>query len=249
MNKTLFLRLDDACPTMSKASWRAVEELFESMDVQPIVGVIPDCKDPELMIDAHDGNFWDQVQSWARKGWTIAMHGLHHEMLASPKKTASLVPVHRRGEFVGQSLEHQRTVIRASYEMFLAHNLSPTMFMAPAHSFDRVTLEALAIETPIRWITDGVSYRAFERFGLNWLPQQLGQLPTYLPPGAWTLCMHPNQMSQQDVREFAIKLGFYKSIIRRAPSQAHQLPKYGPSDQLFAAAYWSARRLRRLSGQ
>jgi hypothetical protein len=246
MKKELIVRVDDACPTMASAPWREIESIFDELEIKPIVGVIPDCQDPELNLDACDDGFWQRVQSWERKGWTIAMHGHKHSMYNCSKRTRALVPFHRRSEFAGLPLIAQRKMLRTSYEAFSTRNLKPQMFMAPAHSFDRTTLEALALETPIKWITDGISYRAFERFGINWLPQQLGRIPPLLPIGCWTLCLHPSSMSRSQIVELAEGLRVNKPFTRPAPIHIEKLPKYGLTDGLFEMTYWTLRAMKGL---
>jgi Uncharacterized protein conserved in bacteria (DUF2334) len=98
------LRLDDACPTMARAPWARIDAACEQLAVWLIVGVIQDCRDPGLRFDAPDPHYWNHVRRWREKGWTIAMHGLHHACHGDPPGCRALVPFHRGGEFVGLPL-------------------------------------------------------------------------------------------------------------------------------------------------
>ena len=54
------LRLDDACPTMNKSKWDRMEKLLDKYSIKPIVGIIPDNKDPEFCYGI-DPYFWEKV--------------------------------------------------------------------------------------------------------------------------------------------------------------------------------------------
>ena len=54
------------------------EELFDKYNVKPVLGVIPNNKDNELMTYERKENFWDIVRNWNKKGWEISMHGNNH---------------------------------------------------------------------------------------------------------------------------------------------------------------------------
>ena len=58
MFKTRYLiRLDDACPTMSKEWWGNVEAVLDKYGVRPMVGIVPICHDEKLELDPIDENF------------------------------------------------------------------------------------------------------------------------------------------------------------------------------------------------
>jgi hypothetical protein len=52
------IRLDDACSTMANRNWSILEGALSEIGIRPIVGVIPDCKDPELGKENADPKFW-----------------------------------------------------------------------------------------------------------------------------------------------------------------------------------------------
>lgn len=238
-----FLRLDDACPSMNVETWRRVELIVDALGIKPIVGVIPDCRDPEMAISPPDKAFWSKVRAWQQKGWTIALHGLHHIYHDDPPGFKPLIPLHRRGEFVGLPLADQRALLRASWAEFQKHAVIPTMFMAPSHSFDERTLEALVHETPIRWLTDGVSFRPFSRYGLAWLPQQLGVMHSWLPPGVWTICIHPNFLSNQALLRLEAHLTKCARWFEHFDPEMN-VAEYGLPDLAFSSLYWLSRHLK-----
>ena len=74
--KILLIRLDDACPRRDIAKWDRMESLLDKYNVKPLVGIIPDCKDPALEKYPLDEKFWaERILQWKEKGWSFAMHG------------------------------------------------------------------------------------------------------------------------------------------------------------------------------
>ncbi|MGD0961487.1 MAG: DUF2334 domain-containing protein [Methylomonas sp.] len=193
MTASYIVRLDDACPTMRKETWDALEEAFDSLAIRPIVGVIPDNRDPAMLLSEPDPRFWERVRNWEQKGWSIALHGLHHRYHQIPAGAEALLPLHAKSEFVGLSLDNQREMMRKSWRIFLDNGVKPTSFMAPSHSFDRNTLLALQAETDIRVITDGYALSPYRAHDFVWAPQQLWRFRR-MPFGIWTICLHPNTM-------------------------------------------------------
>ena len=41
------IRLDDACPQMNAEKWARIERILDKYKVRPIVGVIPENRDPD----------------------------------------------------------------------------------------------------------------------------------------------------------------------------------------------------------
>jgi hypothetical protein len=175
----------------------------------------------------------------------IALHGLHHAYHPDPPNTRALVRFHKRGEFVGLALEEQRQILASSLAIFRHQGVKPTMFMAPSHSFDHTTLEALLLESDIRWITDGISYRPFSRWRFNWLPQQIWDFRSWLPFGVWTVCLHPNTMSEGGLSALADATRRNRAAIVDAPLT--DVTPHGIVDDVFALLYWVRLRMRAFS--
>lgn len=223
---------------MAAQTWTRIEEICDACGVRPLVATIPDCRDPELALSPPDPNFWDRARRWRDKGWEIALHGLHHLYHPDPEGSRSLVPFKREGEFVGLSLEHQRDLMAAAWRIFRAECIEPTWFVAPSHSFDRTTLEALFLETPIRRVSDGLSYRPFGRYGFAWYPQQFWRFRE-MPSGLWTVCLHPNRMTERDIATLSDDLRRFKSRII-GPSDVPEAAGRGWRDAAFECLYRAA---------
>lgn len=201
MTARYLLRLDDACPTMDLRRWSKVESVLDRLGIRPLVAVVPDNQDPELQVDAPDASFWDRVRVWQAKGWTIAMHGHQHRFHFVDRKQL-LLPFYNRSEFGGLSFDEQSQKIRASWQIFQNEGVSPTVWIAPAHCFDRTTLTALRAETSIRIVSDGIACDQYQEDDFFWLPQQLWAF-TEKSSGLWTICLHPNTMTDHTIDKLA----------------------------------------------
>ena len=198
------VRLDDACPTMNREKWSRFESLLDKYNIKPMVAVVPQNVDKELIIDNFDSKFWEKVKMWHKKNWHIALHGYEH---LYENENSGIVPMNNRSEFAGLSLDEQITKIKKAIQIFKQNNVKTRIWIAPSHTFDFNTLEALKRETLIDIISDGVSTKPFKYKGFFWIPQQLWQ-PTIKEDGIWTICFHPNMMEDlefEKLEEFILK--------------------------------------------
>lgn len=246
MNANYIVRLDDACPTLLRKAWYPLEAACDRLGIRPVVGVIPDNLDSTLLCDDIDPEFWDRVRNWVSKDWTIALHGLHHVYHPIPSGQQALIPLHDKSEFVGLSLEEQCALFRESWGIFLENGVRPTVFMAPSHSFDANTLLALCMETDIQVITDGRTLFPYRDGEFVWVPQQLWRFRR-LPLGVWTVCFHPNTMTEAQV-EFAIE--HFEQFAGQIVSIEDAVGRCSDSrriyDHLFSSAYGLALGIKRL---
>jgi predicted deacetylase len=204
MSARYLIRLDDACDTMDRRKWSLVEQVLDAHGVKPIVAVIPANRDPSLMYETPDTAFWDRVRAWTGKGWSVGLHG--HTHLMHPTEAALVLPFYKRSEFAGLSLEPQCEKIRSAWNLFLAQGVEPKIWIAPAHSFDMLTLQAVRRETSIRIISDGIAWDSYFEHDFHWIPQQLWSL-TERRSGLWTVCLHPNTMDDAAIAALDSGLG------------------------------------------
>ena len=189
---TYIVRLDDACASMDRKRWDRVERVLERARIPAIVAVVPQNVDPFLQREASDPDFWGRVRHWQEKGWHVALHGYRHEALT---RRRGLVPLHHKSEFAGLPVDVQRGRLRAAIGIFREERIDPRIWVAPFHTFDANTLEALAAETEIRIVSDGVASLPYRDRGFFWIPQQLWD-PRPKAAGVWTICLHPNDMTE-----------------------------------------------------
>ena len=191
------MRLDDASEYMDVEKWQRVENLLDKYGIKPIVGVIPNNQDPDMVgVYTKDESFWNKALQWQEKGWSIALHGYTHVF---ETKEGGINPVNSRSEFAGVPLERQKEKIRLGVAKLKEHGLAPKIFFAPAHTFDCNTLIALKEESNICTISDTVANSPYFWNGFYFIPQQSGQVRK-LPFELVTFCYHPNNMRDNDFR-------------------------------------------------
>jgi peptidoglycan/xylan/chitin deacetylase (PgdA/CDA1 family) len=201
------LRFDDICPTMNWAMWEAIEKLLVLHGVKPILAVVPDNRDPNLMPDAPVGDFWDRVRRWQAKGYAIALHGHQHVYV---NKNPGMMKLNRQSEFAGLPYGEQRTKIQKGLEIFAENGVTAEAWVAPSHSFDRTTLKVLA-ELGLPVVSDGLwPWPHLEEDSIFWVPQQLWAFYPK-PAGIWTVCQHHNSWTEERLGAFARDLAQYAS--------------------------------------
>jgi len=236
MSARYLIRLDDACDTMDRARWDLMEHILGKHGVKPIVAVIPSNHDRSLMFEARDAAFWDKVRGWALKGWSVAMHGYTHVMHSTQSKL--VLPFYKRSEFAGLELESQAEKVRSAWALFLAQGVEPKIWIAPAHCFDLLTLQALRRETSIRVISDGIAWDTYFEHEFYWIPQQMWGLAER-SWGLWTVCLHPNTMNDAAMRALDTALD-EKYLGRMTCFQDLQMAKRKKSglSRLYSLYFW-----------
>lgn len=171
-NKIL-LRFDDICPTMNWQQWSIAKSMIDKVGAKAMLGVIPDCTDPDLEVDTPKEDFWDYIRSLQQQGFAIAMHGLHHRF---DIKADGIVTRKKISEFAGLPYETQLERIRKGKETLSRHGIYTDIFFAPAHSYDDNTLKALAA-CGFKYNCDGFSNKPYFRHGIKILPCRSGGIP------------------------------------------------------------------------
>ena len=131
--RKILVRFDDICPTMDWSQWNRAMKILKLYHVKPLIGVIPDCQDPDLLIDPPQRDFWDYLKSLQADGFAIAMHGYLHVYDTAVR---GIVNDTFRSEFAGHSYEEQYEKIRKGKEILASHGIQTDIFFAPAHSYD-----------------------------------------------------------------------------------------------------------------
>ena len=188
------LRLDDASQYMDIQKWTKLEKLLDKYHVKPLVALVPDCSDKDLIFK-NDFDFEDTVARWLSKGWRIAMHGYSHALHNS--SSGGLNPINKYSEFVGVDLEKQKDMISKGLKVFSDFGILTNVFVAPAHGFDENTLLALKCVSDIRFISDTIACDIYSDGCFTFVPQQCGSV-RHLPFKITTFCYHPNNMKDSD---------------------------------------------------
>jgi predicted deacetylase len=193
--------MDDITPDMDWPRFRAYIDLFGRHGVRPLLGVVPDNRDPKLTRGPRNPAFWDELRSLRDAGRAdFAQHGYQHLYVSRRHgllgRRYGFKP---QSEFVGLDYGTQLAKIRAGHDILRREGIDTDIFMAPSNSFDRTTLRALR-DSGFRAVTDGIALFPFERDGLVFVPQQIWR-PLRAPFGVWTICLHSNEPDDALFRE------------------------------------------------
>jgi hypothetical protein len=227
---------------MDRQRWSEVETLLLRRRVKPIVAVVPANADPGLARENGTSGFWEQARGWAGAGWMIAMHGYSHMLRRS---AAGLIPIGHLSEFVGLPLEEQKRRIRDGVRVLQEKSLIPQAWVAPAHGMDKNTIEALRTQSAIRLISDSLARRPVRRWGFTWIPQQLWR-PRSMPGGLWTICLHPNKMSQADIASLSSFIDGHGDDFPDPRHVGERAVPHALSDMIFEKAFAAGIRIHRM---
>lgn len=193
------VRLDDITPDMDWEKFRRLERLLDENKIAPLIGIVPDNQDPNLMRNSAMPDFDGQIRKWEAKDWVLAMHGWKH--IYTTKK-GGLFPLNNFSEFAGVPRNRQREMIFDGKEKLQRMGVTTDIFMAPAHSFDQNTLSLLK-EAGFKYITDGFGSLPYEWKGLTFLPIAFQRSKDIeKSEGYTTLVFHTNTMKEQEFVDF-----------------------------------------------
>ncbi len=232
MSARFIIRFDDLCPTMNWVVWDQIETILARYNVSPILAVVPENRDPYLMVAEPNPNFWNRVRDWQSKGWTIGLHGWQH---CYTTFDAGLIGIKAHSEFAGLPLEVQEEKIRNGLNVFEAQNVRADIWVAPGHSFDQNTLLALK-KNDIHVVSDGYFLKPVNRYGMIWLPQQLWRFRNK-PFGIWTVCYHHNAWGQQELAEFEKDIRSFQTRIISTSAGITDSHSYAWTDRLLSRSY------------
>ena len=198
-NTGILIRLDDIAENMNWPLMKRCELLFDKYNIKPLLGVVSNNQDPELLSYKKNNNFWNQIRSWKEKNWEISMHGFTHVYDKETNKK-DFFNYGGGSEFFGHSYDEQFKRIKKSLEIFKKENIEIRSFFAPNHTYDQNTFFALK-ENNITNIIDGYGLMPFKKYELNFIPQ-LFYKEILLPFGIQSTQIHLNYWKEADFINF-----------------------------------------------
>jgi predicted deacetylase len=184
-------RMDDITPGMNWEAFNRYIDLFHHYHVKPLLGVVPDNKDPQLDYGAENPDFWPILRQLKKENLVeISQHGYQHTYVTRLCGLAEKYGVAPQSEFAGLPYAEQFAKITAGQQILRREKLESDIWMAPGHTFDEVTLKALAA-AGFRAITDGLALYPYMMEGLIFVPQQAWFIQK-APFGYITIGMHVN---------------------------------------------------------
>ena len=198
-NTGLLIRFDDICENMNWDFFEKCESLFDELSIKPVLGVIPNNKDNELLKYPNKKNFWNMVRNWQRKGWTIAMHGNSH-VYDSDTNKRDYFNYGGKSEFFGHSLKEQMRRINLGLKKFNSENIAIRTFFAPNHTYDKNTFIALK-NLGLNEVIDGYGLMPYQELNIKFIPQ-LFYKNIMLPIGIQSTQIHLNYWEDKDFELF-----------------------------------------------
>tara|TARA_B100001057_G_scaffold497763_1_gene602812 strand:+ start:65 stop:811 length:747 start_codon:yes stop_codon:yes gene_type:complete len=198
-NTGLLIRIDDISNHMNWKLMKKSEQLFDQYNIKPLLGVIPNNKDIEILQYEKKENFWDQVRNWQIKGWEIAMHGFTH-IYDTETNRNDYFGYGGKSEFFGHSYDTQMNRISKGLKIFNSQGVKIKSFFAPNHTYDLNTFKALR-ENNLTNIIDGYGFFPYKEHGINFIPQ-LFYSEIMLPFGIQSTQVHLNYMNDKKFSKF-----------------------------------------------
>lgn len=97
------IRMDDITPDMDWESFEAFERMFRKYGIRPLLGVVPDNRDPKLSVDAPKAEFWERMRALQKEGWSLSMHGCHHVYHTKGRAVSAEPPIGVCGQKQGRA--------------------------------------------------------------------------------------------------------------------------------------------------
>jgi hypothetical protein len=181
-------RVDDINPNMNWERFDRLMNLFKKYNVIPLLGIVPDNKDTDLIHQEANPNFWHIMRELQRNGLAeFAQHGYQHLRILN-------------SEFSGLPYEVQYEKIKRGRDILRKNGIFTKIWIAPFHSYDKLTLKAL-VNLGFIAVSDGIALFPFKKKGLIFVPQQFWK-PRYFPFGIITVCLHLNDISFHKLENF-----------------------------------------------
>ena len=207
--KKILVRFDDICPTMNFRQFERAMEIMDKYGIKPLIGVIPNSKDPDLEIEPSHDEFWTFVKSLEMKGYSIAMHGVDHVF---DNHCRGNVVSRFDSEFAGHSLEKQIEKISRGKKILEMHDIHTDVFFAPGHSYDDNTLKSLS-SCGFRFMSDGKSRKPYMKYGIKCLPCRSGGIPAMKFGSLHTAVLHAHEWENGGYDDFVKLIETHRNSI------------------------------------
>jgi len=194
MTTRYLIRFDDVVPAMAWSRFAPFERIAADLALPFLIGVVPDCRDPKLAVEPQRDDFWDWVRARKEAGWTIAQHGFQHLYETDAR---GLLGIGRKSEFAGLTYDLQFKKLLAGKAIMQRESVWSGVFMAPSHSFDEITVQALR-DLEFTALTDGFGFYPYNIQGLIAVPQLVAR-PLGFGFGVETICLHVNTMNDEAI--------------------------------------------------
>ena len=196
----ILIRFDDIAENMNWHLMAKCEKIFDELNIKPVMGVIPNNQDKDLLVYPKKENFWQIVKKWQLKGWEIAMHGYNH-IYDNDTNKKDFFEYGGKSEFYGHSLNSQSKKIKKGLDIFKKNDIKIRTFFSPNHTYDFNTFKALKL-SGINEVIDGYGLKPYLENNIKFIPQ-LFYKPFFLPFGLQTTQIHLNYWTENEFNKFS----------------------------------------------
>ena len=197
MSTKIIVRFDDICPNLNWEIFLFIKKELQDLGIRSVLGVIPDNKDESFFKYEYKENFFDLINNFKNFGDTIAQHGTNHKYTTT---SHGILKINNRSEFAGHDFKYQYELIKKGKQILELNNCWQPVFMAPSHSFDENTIEAL-IQLGFKSISDGYGFFPYKEKGIDFVPQ-ISSKPFNTGFGLATICLHTNNLNKINIKNF-----------------------------------------------
>lgn len=231
MSMKIAVRMDDITPDMNWDNFNFFRELFEETGITPLLGIVPENRDPKLCCGTAHEDFYEVMKGLQQEGYCLAMHGFHHMYTT---KKGGIFPLNNYSEFAGIGYERQKEMLMRGRQILKKHGIESNIFMAPAHSYDHNTLKALK-EVGFTKITDGFGEAPYVYRGIIFYPISfhLGR-SLKQKTGVTTMVLHANTVTEAEkerytriFREYGKHMISYSEYLEMEPGARNVFGRLG----------------------
>lgn len=203
--KGLLIRLDDITPDMDWDAFERVRTVLEQNTIKPLLGIVPNNCDRKLHKQEKRKDFWETMSALEKKGWVMCQHGYEHIYV---NHEGGILSLNSNSEFAGLPLSEQKKKLSEGREILREHGILTDIFMAPSHSYDKLTIEAMK-QTGFRYVTDGYGCCPYRYRGIGFIPCTLTKYQ--YRKGIDTICIHANTMTEQMLEQLDRDIRMHRS--------------------------------------
>ena len=208
MATKIIVRFDDICPNIDWEKFLYIKTKIQDLGIRSLLGVIPENKDKSFFKYQYNDSFFDLIYNYKNYGDSIAQHGTYHRYTSN---SPGILKINKRSEFAGHDFQYQYSLIKKGKEILQKHNCWQPIFMAPSHSFDLNTIEALK-KLGFESISDGYGFFPYKRDGIEFVPQ-ISSRPFNSGFGLATICIHSDNLSELKIKNLIDFLSINRSRI------------------------------------
>ena len=235
MSTKIIVRFDDICPNLNWEIFLLIKNKLHELGIRSVLGVIPDNKDKSFFKYEYKENFFDLINYYKNFGDTIAQHGTHHKYTTN---SSGILKINNRSEYAGHDFKYQYKLIKKGKQILESNNCWQPVFMAPSHSFDLNTLEALS-RLGFKSISDGYGFFPYTKKGIDFVPQ-ISSKPFNTGFGLATICIHTNNLNKINIKNL---LDFIDSNRSRIISYEEYINIKSPSKYIDVGLNFLSRKI------